>query len=53
MNMTKKRLCLYMVSALLMLATSAFATESTKKLDAVTESGDKVTLFPDGHLGVY
>ena len=38
-----------MVFALLALATSAFAAESTKKLDAVTESGDKVTLFPDGH----
>ncbi|MFM9834642.1 MAG: hypothetical protein ACKVOA_00895 [Methylophilaceae bacterium] len=47
--MLKKFILFQCVIALIAVAIPVYAAESTTKMDAVTDAGEKVVLFPDGH----
>lgn len=47
--MLKKLIIIQCVIALIAVAAQVYAAESTSKMDAVTDTGEKVVLFPDGH----
>jgi hypothetical protein len=47
--MIKKMILVQVFAALLVISLNACADEVPNKFEAVTDSGEKVVLFPDGH----
>lgn len=47
--MFKKLILIQSVVAFIAVVAPAYAAEPTTKMDAVTDTGEKVVLFPDGH----